>query len=62
MGSSDGPKLPPMTPEHASHILRGRKTVPVMQASIRAVKELHTKCLEQGIAAAMARPCTKGGG
>jgi hypothetical protein len=51
-----------MNAEQASQVLLGRQTVPVMQGSIRAVKELHAKCLEAGIPAAMARPCTKGGG
>lgn len=45
-----------MTPEQAIQTLQGRRTVPVIEASIRAVKELHARCLSHGIAAAIVRP------
>ncbi len=51
-----------MTPDQATHALRGARTVPVLHASISAVKELHAACLEHGVAAAMVRPPAKGGG
>ena len=50
-----------MTPAQASTALRGRPTVPVIKASIHAVKELHASCLARDIPAAMARPCDNGG-
>jgi hypothetical protein len=34
----------------------------VMESSLRAVKELHARCLENGIAAAMVRPPRRDGG
>jgi hypothetical protein len=51
-----------MTPEQAGFVLRDRATVPVLKAGIRDVKELHARCLDHGIAAAMVRPCRRDGG
>ena len=51
-----------MTSQEAQQILAGRPTVPVLEASLNSVKEMHALCLKHGIAAAMVRPKRKGGG
>ena len=51
-----------MTPEQAQRVLANRPTVPVMEASLGGIKEMHALCLAHGIAAAMVRPKRKGGG
>ncbi|MCP4870532.1 MAG: hypothetical protein GY898_17655 [Proteobacteria bacterium] len=51
-----------MTTEEAIAALEGRRTRPVMESSLRSVKEAHTRFLEHGIAAAMVRPPRRGGG
>ncbi len=50
-----------MTPDQAAAALLNRPTVPVLEASLGQVKELHRQCLEHEIAAAMARPNRTGG-
>ncbi len=51
-----------MTPDQAAVALRGRPVVPVMYATIHAVKEMHAEALSHGIPAAMRRRCTDSGG
>jgi hypothetical protein len=51
-----------MTPQQAIESLRGRPTVTVVKAPIRAIKDLHSQCLAAGIPAAMIRPCKDNGG
>ena len=51
-----------MSPEEATRILADRPTVPVMEASLPRIKELHALCLDHGIAAAMVRPKRRDGG
>jgi hypothetical protein len=51
-----------MTPSEAQSALEGRRTFPVMEASLGRIKELHAQCLAHGIAAAMVRPPRRDGG
>ena len=51
-----------MTPAQAVEALRDRPTVAVAKSSILQIKELHVRCLDHGVPAAMRRPCGPGGG
>lgn len=51
-----------MTPAQAAAALQGARAVAVAKASIHQIKELHVRCLDHGVPAAMRRPCSAGGG